>query len=74
VTPTAPSLGAREIMSRAIYGGFWALVAVIVGCLALAGLFKGQLGGALIGLAVAAAAGFYARYVFRGGRFRFLFF
>ncbi|WP_406369195.1 hypothetical protein OG788_04515 [Streptomyces sp. NBC_00647] len=65
-------MGAREVLSRALFGGFWAVVAVVVGSVSLAGLFEGRIGGFLLGTAVAAAAGFYALYVFRGGRFRFL--
>jgi threonine/homoserine efflux transporter RhtA len=74
VPPSAPSLGGREILSRTMYGGFWAVVAVVVGCVALTRLSDGEFGAFLLGIVVAAAAGFYARYIFRGGRFRFLVF
>ncbi|MFF3615100.1 hypothetical protein [Streptomyces sp. NPDC002580] len=69
---SAPPLGGREILSRTLYGGFWTVVAVVSGYVALARLSDGEFGAFLLGSAVAAAAGLYAGYIFRGGRFRFL--
>jgi hypothetical protein len=61
-----------EIGSRVIFGGFWALVAVgaLVGGLSLMGHSPGT---GLLGLLVAVLAGLYSRYIFRGGRWRIMF-
>lgn len=71
-TPPSKVTTAREIGSRVFYGGFWALVAVValVGGLSL----MGDNGGAgLLGVLIAVLAGLYARYIFRGGRWRIMF-
>jgi hypothetical protein len=53
--------------------GFWSIVVVVA--LAVSGLAVTQdnLGGGLIALGVALLCGLYAGYIFRGGRFRILF-
>ncbi|MEU6141312.1 hypothetical protein ABZ848_13205 [Streptomyces sp. NPDC047081] len=68
-----PPLGARESLSRAVFGGFWCLVAVAGVVAGMKGLRDGDFGGFLLSALVAAASGCYARYIFRGGRFRILF-
>ncbi|NUQ94998.1 MAG: hypothetical protein HOY79_00025 [Streptomyces sp.] len=74
VRPPAQRLGARETASRAIFGGFWCLVTAGGAVAAVKGLTDGDFGGFLLSVLVATASGFYARYIFRGGRFRILFF
>jgi hypothetical protein len=61
-----------EIGSRVFFGGFWALIAVgaLIGGLSLMGK---SVGAGLLGLLVAVLAGLYARYIFRGGRWRIMF-
>jgi len=78
-TPRAqpPSLAPKlekgaEVGSRVVYGGFWALVAVVAGIGGLALLGNGE-GTGLLGLIIAALAGIYAAYIFRGGRWRIMF-
>ncbi|MET7473076.1 hypothetical protein ABZT17_01745 [Streptomyces sp. NPDC005648] len=71
--PPAPALGVRETVSRAVFGGFWCLIGAVAVVAAVSGLAKGDVGGFLLSALVATASGFYARYIFRGGRFRILF-
>jgi hypothetical protein len=61
-----------EVGSRIFYGGFWAVVTVVAGISGVALLADGKPAG-LLALIVAALAGIYAAYVFRGGRFRIMF-
>jgi len=61
-----------EVGSRVIYGGFWALVAIVAGIGGLVLLGDGQPTG-LLALIIAALAGIYAVYIFRGGRWRIMF-
>lgn len=72
--PTGPSRVGKgmEIGSRVFYGGFWALVAVVSTVAALAS-FGDSPGAAMMGLVIAVLAGLYARYIFRGGRWRIMF-
>ena len=59
-------------VSRTVFGGFWTLVTLglLIGGMVMIG--HGNMGG-LLAVIVAVLTGFYARYIFRGGRFRFLF-
>ena len=61
-----------EIGSRVFYGGFWALVAVVtmIGGFSIIGSNAGP---GLLGLLIAALSGMYAVYIFRGGRWRIMF-
>jgi len=72
-TPAEP-LGVRETLSRTVFGGFWCLVALGGVIAAFSRLTDGDVGSFLLFALVATASGFYARYIFRGGRFRILFF
>jgi hypothetical protein len=72
VRPVAgPSAG--DIIGRAIFGGFWSIVAVVAFIASGADVSHGKVGAALLALVVAVLCGLYARYIFRGGRFRILF-
>jgi hypothetical protein len=77
-TPTAPprpapaAVGAGEMLSRTIFGGFWALVTVGLILAAFTGVAAGR-PQSLLALLAAVLTGLYARYIFRGGRFRMLF-
>lgn len=71
--PPAPGLGARETLSRTVFGGFWCVIGVLGVVAAVSGLARGDVGGFLLSALVATASGCYARYIFRGGRFRILF-
>jgi hypothetical protein len=68
----AAAVGAGEMLSRTIFGGFWALVTVGLILAAFAGMAAGK-PQALLALLAAVLTGLYARYIFRGGRFRMLF-
>lgn len=72
--PPRAGLGVRETASRAIFGGFWCLVALGGVIAAFSRLTDGDFGSFLLFGLVATASGFYARYIIRGGRFRILFF
>jgi len=61
-----------EIGSRVFFGGFWALVAVVATVAALASFGSNPSAG-MVGLVIAVLAGLYARYIFRGGRWRIMF-
>jgi hypothetical protein len=64
--------GAGEMLSRTVFGGFWALVTLGMFIAGVAGMAHGH-AGALLTIPVAALTGLYSRYLFRGGRFRILF-
>lgn len=66
------AIGVGETLSRTIFGGFWAIVTLAFVIGAFAGLSKGQ-AGALLAIPVAGLTGLYSAYIFRGGRFRILF-
>lgn len=66
------AVGAGEMLSRTLFGGFWALVTAGLILAAITGVAAGHLQ-ALVALLVAVPTGLYARYIFRGGRFRILF-
>ena len=70
--PTTP-VRAGDMISRAIFGGFWSLVCLGSLVAAASGISGGHPGLFFGGLVVAILAGLYARYIFRGGRFRILF-
>ena len=70
---SAPAaVGAGEMLSRTLFGGFWALVTVGLILAAITGVAAGH-PQALLALLAAVPTGLYARYIFRGGRFRILF-
>ena len=73
-SPQAPRspVGAGDLLSRVIFGGFWAVVTVGLVLGGLAGATAGH-PQALVALLPALLTGIYARYIFRGGRFRILF-
>ncbi|WP_030436786.1 hypothetical protein [Actinoplanes subtropicus] len=70
--PAPAALGAGEILSRTIFGGFWALVTLGLVIAGLTGMAAGE-PKSLLALVAAVLTGLYARYIFRGGRFRMLF-
>src|SRR4029453_4303395 len=77
-TPFCGRPPVMDIASRVVFGGFWAVVTVIAVVGGVALLANGIVGGLLLLVippphARAAATARYARYVFRGGRFRLLF-
>jgi hypothetical protein len=72
---TGGSDGGEKIMdmtSRAIFGGFWIVVTLVALIGGIALLVNGVIGGLLL-LGAGVLTGLYARYIFRGGRFRILF-
>ncbi len=71
VLPAGPSAG--DAIGRVIFGGFWSIVAVAALFTSGIAFVQGKPGGALIALGVAFLCGLYVRYLFRGGRFRILF-
>ena len=80
-TPTQPASGlslaqtiekGTDIGSRVVYGGFWVVAAVAFTLGGFVLLGQGDARG-LLGLVLAVVAGLYARYIFRGGRLRILF-
>jgi hypothetical protein len=66
------SIGAGEVISRVVFGGFWTLVTIGAFIGGLVALSQGSAGG-LLAILVAALTGLYAGYIFRGGRFRIMF-
>ncbi len=68
----AQKVGVGDMISRTIFGGFWALVTLGLFISGMAGVAKGHAGG-LLALLVAVLTGLYSAYIFRGGRFRMLF-
>jgi hypothetical protein len=75
-TPARPApkraIGVGETLSRTIFGGFWAIVTLFLVIGALAGLSQGH-AAALLAIPVGGLTGLYSAYIFRGGRFRILF-
>jgi hypothetical protein len=71
--PAAPGPGAGDIIGRIIFGGFWSVVTLGALIFGFVGFSHGQVGPGFGALLVAALTGMYARYIFRGGRFRILF-
>ena len=67
-----PRIGAGEIISRIIFGGFWAAVTLGLAVAGFAIMGQGHAGG-LVGLGAAVLTGLYSAYILRGGRVRFLF-
>jgi hypothetical protein len=67
-----PPIRPADMLGRIFYGGFWAGAAVLVGFGSLIGISKGHAAG-LLGLIGAGLAAWYAVYIFRGGRFRIMF-
>jgi hypothetical protein len=61
-----------EAGSRVVYGGFWAVVTVGLVIAGFALLSDGNPSG-LLSLIIAALTGIYAVYIFRGGRWRIMF-
>ena len=70
--PGRPGVG--DIIGRIIYGGFWSAVTLGVTVFAFFSFSHGNGGPGFVGLVVAVLTGLYSAYIFRGGRFRFLFF
>jgi len=70
--PAPVAIGAGEMLSRTIFGGFWAVVTAGLVFAAFIGMADGR-PQALLGLVAAGLTGLYTRYIFRGGRFRMLF-
>ena len=66
-------IGAGEIISRIIFGGFWAAVTLGLAVAGFAVMGNGHAGGGLVSLGAAVLTGLYSAYIFRGGRVRFLF-
>lgn len=64
--------GGFEVLSRAIFGGFWLMVTVGLVIFGITLLISGYAIGLLAFLA-AIPTGLYSRYIFRGGRFRIIF-
>jgi hypothetical protein len=62
---------ARDRRRARLYGHYWAVVTVLFGVSAVAGLAHGDAWG-LFALLLAGGTGWYARYLYRGGGFRFL--
>ena len=62
---------ARDRRRTRWYGHYWAVVTLLFGVSAVAGLAHGD-GWGLVALLLAGGAGWYARYLYRGGSFRFL--
>jgi hypothetical protein len=62
---------ARERRRACCYGHYWAVVTVLFGVSAVAGLANGDAWG-LFALLLAGGTGWYSRYLYRGGSFRFL--
>jgi hypothetical protein len=67
---TGAALG--DIIGRVIFGGFWTLVTIGLIIAGFGSLGNGHPGG-LLALGGAVLTGLYAIYLFRGGRFRILF-
>jgi hypothetical protein len=67
-----PSIRPGDLLGRIFYGGFWAGAAVLAGLGSLVAIGKGNAVG-LLGLILTGLAAWYAVYIFRGGRFRIMF-
>lgn len=61
-----------DMLSRTVFGGFWSLVTVGLVIMGGQHIFSGDLSGFLT-WGIALLTGVYARYLFRGGRWRLLF-
>lgn len=70
--PAPAPIGAGDMLSRIVFGGFWAVVTLGLTLAAITGLAAGK-PQSLLALLAAVLTGLYARYIFRGGRFRMLF-
>jgi hypothetical protein len=68
----APKIGVGDMISRVIFGGFWALVTLGLFISGMTAVAKGHAGG-LLALLAAVLTALYSAYIFRGGRFRMLF-
>jgi hypothetical protein len=68
----APKIGVGDMISRVIFGGFWALVTLGLFISGMTAAAKGHAGG-LFALLAAVLTALYSAYIFRGGRFRMLF-
>jgi hypothetical protein len=62
---------ARDRRRARWYGHYWAVVTLLFGVSAVAGLAHGDAWGQ-VALLLAGATGWYARYLYRGGSLRFL--
>jgi hypothetical protein len=62
---------ARDRRRARWYGHYWAVVTALFALSAVTGLANGDAWG-LIALLLAGTTGWYARYLYRGGRIRFL--
>ena len=62
---------ARDRRRARWYGHYWSVVTALFGLSAVAGLANGDAWG-LFAMLLAGATGWYARYLYRGGRIRFL--
>jgi hypothetical protein len=62
---------ARDRRRARRYGHYWAVVTGLFGVSAVTGLAQGDAWG-LFALLLAGSTGWYARYLYRGGSFRFL--
>jgi len=62
---------ARDRRRARWYGHYWAVVTALFGLSAVAGLANGDAWG-LFALLLSGATGWYARYLYQGGRIRFL--
>jgi hypothetical protein len=68
----APKIGVGDMISRVIFGGFWALVTLGLFISGMTAVAHGHAGG-LLALLGAVLTALYSAYIFRGGRFRMLF-
>lgn len=68
-----PVLRLGDMASRIIFGGFWSLIALGALISSIAKFSAGHLGSGMGSLVVAVLTALYARYLFRGGRIRILF-
>jgi hypothetical protein len=72
VSAPAPKIGVGDMISRVIFGGFWALVTLGLFISGMTAVAKGHASG-LLALLAAVLTALYSAYIFRGGRFRILF-
>lgn len=69
---TTQRTGCGEYLSRAVFGGFWSLLTVSLLVAGIVGVSRGENAG-LLAIGGSLLTGAYSVYIFRGGRFRFLF-
>jgi hypothetical protein len=62
------------MIGRVIFGGFWSLVSIGLLVAMTTAFGSGSSGGGFGCMIGAALTALYSIYIFRGGRFRFLFF